>query len=207
MKRTIVLCLMMILLVGCGSNSQGQVRNITTPNKQTVNDVIMEQMSSQVQPTPTTTAESTDAGFIANDTQAVSNIVNNAEATTAKILEESHYSEIDEDLTQMNSVVVYSEVYNMLVDAPSYVGKVVKMKGYTNVFIDPNTRKVYYACIIMDATACCAQGIEFILSDEYDKYKDYPLQNEEITIVGVVSTYLEGGTSYLTLKDAELVKE
>ncbi len=42
-----------------------------------------------------------------------------------------------------------------------YIGKTVKMKGIYARFSDEATGENYNACIIQDATACCAQGIEF----------------------------------------------
>lgn len=43
----------------------------------------------------------------------------------------------------------------------------MKMRGMFSSYHDEETGKSYYACIIQDATACCAQGIEFELEGEY----------------------------------------
>ena len=63
----------------------------------------------------------------------------------------------DIDLTALSSTMVYSEVYNMMTAPSDYIGKNVKMKGAFSYYQDPNTGNEYYACIIQDATACCAQ--------------------------------------------------
>ncbi len=67
------------------------------------------------------------------------------------------------------------------------------------------TGKHYYACIIMDATACCAKGIEFILTDDYKYPEDYPSEGDDITVEGIFDTYEELDGMYCTLKDAALL--
>lgn len=104
---------------------------------------------------------------------------------------------IDVDLTALSSTMVYSEVYNMMADPKSYLGKTVKMKGITAIYHDETDNNDYYACIVQDATACCAQGIEFQLENG-----DYPPADKEITVVGTFSTYEIEGYEYFTLKNA-----
>ena len=108
---------------------------------------------------------------------------------------------IDVDLTAVSSTMVYSEVYNMMVTPNDYVGKVIKMNGTFNSYHDENTDTTYYFCIIQDATACCAQGVEFILLDP----SGYPQIGDNVTVVGTFSTYMEGEDMYCTLKDSQIV--
>ena len=76
---------------------------------------------------------------------------------------------VDVDLTVLSSTMVYSEVYNMLYNDPAhYLGKTVKARGRFSIYqlvtdgvLQPDP--VSYACIISDATACCAEGMEFVL--------------------------------------------
>ncbi len=112
---------------------------------------------------------------------------------------------IDVDLTALSSTMVYSEVYNMMTAPEAYVGKTVKMKGAFSVFHDETADANYYACIIQDATACCAQGIEFELTGEYSYPDDYPEEGNEVCVVGVFDTYQEGEFTYCTLRNAKLV--
>lgn len=110
--------------------------------------------------------------------------------------------DIDVDLTQLSSTLVYSEVYNMLSRPDDYIGKTVKMNGSFSVYEDEETGKVYYACYIADATACCSQGIEFTLSGEHVYPDDYPEVGSEIVVQGIFETYEENGYLYCQLKDA-----
>ena len=108
-------------------------------------------------------------------------------------------SEVDVDLTTLSSTMVYSEVNNMVNSPDDYVGKTVKMKGAAASFYDETAKETYYACIIKDATACCSQGLEYVLKDG----DNYPPDNEEITVVGEFRKYTaEDGTPYFTLANA-----
>lgn len=108
---------------------------------------------------------------------------------------------IDVDLTKLSSTMVYSEVYNMLTAPESYVGKTVKMTGGYSSFLDENTGAVYRVCMIADASACCAQGMEFVLKDGLP----YPEMESDITVVGTFQLYDENGTTYCHIVNAEIV--
>ena len=107
---------------------------------------------------------------------------------------------IDVDLTSMNSTMVYSQVYDMMTSPDDYLGKTVKMTGTFN--FGKGDGRYYFACIIKDATACCAQGIEFVLKDPKRFPDEYPAVDQEITVVGIFDTYYEGEYRYCQLSDA-----
>lgn len=128
-------------------------------------------------------------------------------ATEAQTVTEAEVAEvsadgIDIDLTTMSATMVYSEVQNMMMNPQSYMGKTVKMQGALNVAEENNQR--YFACIIKDATACCAQGIEFDWAGDHAYPDDYPEQGEDITVVGSFTTYKENTQTYCQLANAEL---
>lgn len=111
-------------------------------------------------------------------------------------------SDVDVDLTAMSSTMVYSEVLNMQQSPEQYMGKTVRMQGPFNVTEVGENR--YFACVIADATACCATGIEFEWAGDHSYPGDYPEPNTEITVVGTFTTYMEGESRYLQLKDADV---
>ena len=110
---------------------------------------------------------------------------------------------VELDLSVLSGTVVYSQVYDMMMEPERYMGMQVRVKGNISYFQDPNTMKEYFAVIIADATACCAQGIEFVW-DGHKYPEDYPPLDTELTVTGTFNTYEENGFVYLQLKDAEV---
>ena len=108
---------------------------------------------------------------------------------------------VDVDLTKLSSTFVYSEVYNMVTNPDDYVGKTVKMDGTMNRYT-VSSRELY-ACLILDATACCAQGIAFEWAGEHAP-SEYPPQGSIITVTGTFAVMDEDGTTICYLADAEL---
>ena len=117
---------------------------------------------------------------------------------------------VDVDLTVLSSTIVYSEVYNMLYNDPAhYLGKTVKARGTFSIYqlvtdgvLQPDP--VSYACIISDAAACCAEGMEFVLEGDYTYPDDYPELGTEITVIGEFQSYEENGMTRYHLVNARL---
>ena len=112
---------------------------------------------------------------------------------------------VDLDLSVMSGTIVYSQIYNMLCDPQAWLGKIIKMAGYYNYYDDEQNGVVYHACIVPDATACCAQGIEFVWAGEHEWPDDYPEIGMNIVVTGRLELYEDNGTQYLHLVDAELL--
>ena len=68
--------------------------------------------------------------------------------------------------------MVYATVFQITNHPEDYVGKTFQIEGiFSSSYADTLDRYFYY-CIIKDALACCAQGLEFVLSDiVLDVYK------------------------------------
>lgn len=128
----------------------------------------------------------------------------NSTTVTDDISKPQISNNLDVDLTKLSSTMVYSEVYNMMYTPDDYIGKTVKMKGQFAYYEDPETKAQYFACIIADATACCSQGLEFILTGEHTYPNDYPELGSEITVTGTFEVYTENGFQYCRLKDAAM---
>ena len=117
---------------------------------------------------------------------------------------------VDVDLTVLSSTMVYSEVYNMLYNDPAhYLGKTVKARGGFSIYqlvtdgvLQPDP--VAYACIIADANACCAEGMEFVPEGDLTYPEDYPELGAEITVIGEFQSYEENGMTWYHLVNARL---
>ena len=181
---------------GCGDKVEEPIQEkkivVSSPS---VSDILDEKTASAPSvesSNEAVSATSTDDSLEVTDTENLSPI-SSSESTNV-------------DLTILSATAVYGEVYNMMYYPEKYVGKTVKMEGLYSDYLDETTGKHYYACIIMDATACCSQGIEFILTDDYKYPDDYPIEGDNITVEGIFDTYEEESGMYCTLKDASLLK-
>ncbi|MBQ8123234.1 MAG: hypothetical protein IJ170_07990 [Ruminococcus sp.] len=114
--------------------------------------------------------------------------------------------DVDIDLTKLSSSMIYGQVYDMVYSSENYVGKKIRAKGNFSYYKDPDGKE-YFAVLISDATACCSQGIEFVLTDENAVYPDdYPPLNTEITVEGDFNSYKENYSTYVQLLDAKIVQ-
>ena len=114
------------------------------------------------------------------------------------------------DLTALSSTMVYAEVFAMMSSPEDYVGKTVKMqgifsKGQLYAAGSLNDGGMVFACVIQDATACCAQGIPFELAGDHTYPQDYPELGDTITVVGTFEIHEQEGMQFCRLRDAEFV--
>lgn len=109
------------------------------------------------------------------------------------------------DLTMLSSTMVYAEVNNMLTAPEEYVGKTVKVRGlyYANNY--PDQGICYHFVVIEDSSACCSQGLEFILTGTHSDPEDYPDDQTLVEITGVWGVYEEDGNPYYYLATDEIV--
>lgn len=183
MKRltAILLCAAaMISAAGCSSQNADNKAKLTSKAK-TVEDVL--NSSSQ------TAETATSAPLVAEAAESYPELEYTAEV----------------DLTKLDSNMIYSEVSKMMSSPEQYIGKKIKANGLFDVTTDPNSGQFYYACVIKDATACCANGIEFLPKEELQFPNDFPSVNTPIAVGGVFETYKENDSTYCRLKDAEFV--
>jgi hypothetical protein len=113
-------------------------------------------------------------------------------------------SAVDLDLTQLSSVMVYSEVFNIMQNPWDYLGKTMKMGGPYYSYYDETTESSYHFVIIEDALACCQQGIEFLWQGGRPAAEDYPEDGAIIEITGYLEIYQEDGAEYFRLATEEL---
>lgn len=196
-KLLISLFILILTMTGCGDNEDSRDR-VNSGNS--VDKVISEQMEKADAVSVDTTLEDESADA------AVKSGMDDGE-TEQKDTSVPNTSEVDYDLTTMSSDMVYATVYQMMIDPDAYIGKTFRMDGlYYSTYYEP-TAQYYHYCIIQDATACCAQGLEFVWGDGGHVYPDeYPEENTVVVVQGVFETYREDGDTnlYCRLNDATL---
>ena len=165
----IALCIAALALTGCGQNETLD----TTAN--TLATAAPTQTVQIVQ-----TESPTAAPVFSEETEAPA-----AESSVAEI-----------DLTNMSATMVYSYVFNMFSAPDAFIGQRFKIQGIYDEWLWEEANQTYHYVIIADATACCAQGLEFVLTDESAAY---PQPGDEIEISGVFSTYEEEGNLYIQI--------
>lgn len=94
---------------------------------------------------------------------------------------------LDLDLTRLSGTMVYSEVYSMRYEPEDYYGRRVRIEGLFSAYQNPETGEYYYNCVIPDATACCAQGLQFFPAEELRYPDDFPPDGATVTLQGTFS--------------------
>lgn len=190
-KIGIFILLCIALITGC-KHKNTKIKGVSSSNS--VEELIVRQIEEEE-------GKDTEETDISND--AADNTV---EEETAGAEPEGKTT-VDYDLTAMSSDMVYATVYQMMILPEDYEGKTFRMKGsFYATYYEP-TQSYYYYCIIQDATACCAQGLEFVWGDGSHKYPDeYPEEYTDVVVEGTFETYREEGDEnlYCRLTDAVL---
>lgn len=191
MKRAICLisCAAILLSTGCTRNNpSSRVGSQPTGAK----DVI----ESQIAAAESTAVSETMSSLPSEETTTVTKSVTETPA------ESSTNDEYDIDLTVDNADLIYAEVFAMVYTPEDYVGKTVKMKGQFVFYYDEEAGMYYYACLIKDAMACCAQGLEFIPAGDCVYPDDFPPAMTEINVTGTFNILEDNGETYVALTDA-----
>ena len=168
----LLICMMSIAITGCASQSGKGINEVNSVNNVITNHINEAQKSE----------EETETATLEKEPEQ----------------DEEKKSNVDYDLTQMNSDMVYAMVYQMMAVPEQYVGKTFRMDGIFYSSYYDTTNQDYFYCVIQDALACCTQGIEFVWDDGSHIYPDeYPEEAEEIIVEGTFETYTEEGDENL----------
>lgn len=112
------------------------------------------------------------------------------------------FAKPDIDLTKFNANMVYSTVFDMMVEPEKFTGKVIKLSGTCIRFEGDGQNPDAYACLVTDAAACCANGLEFVLADGR-----YPAEGTDITVTGVFAHFKSHGYDSFHLVQAEILQD
>ena len=203
MKRIITLCLLLVsaagIMASCSrvdENAEVTDSEYTMPLEITLASETESIVPSETQTSISASEQPPETKVPESETSAetLSSVLmteptETATESTEEISEVQQAQNVDIDLTQMSSTIVFSEVYNMMMTPEDYQGKVIKMKGQLFTDFDSYGNR-YFACVVLDATACCAQGLGFIPKDEYS-YPDDFSEEDEITVTGIFDGYRE----------------
>lgn len=181
-----IIFIIFVAIAGCGKKRQNKNQMFSTTKS--VKDTIEEEMKKEEEKKEK--AENEKA--LKNDFQATEEDVKeinedkNEENKKAENVGEENQKDIDYDLTEMNSDMIYATVFMVVQDPESYAGKTFKIYGNSYTFPTTEGKSMTHYCLIKDALACCAQGLEFISSNSDEKYPD---DGDEIVVTGTLESY------------------
>lgn len=181
-----IIFIIFVAIAGCGKKRQNKNQMFSTTKS--VKDTIEEEMKKEQEKKEN--AENEKA--IKNDFQATEEDVKeinedkNEEKKKAENVGGENQKDIDYDLTEMNSDMIYATVFMVVQDPESYAGKTFKIYGNSYTFPTTEGKSMTHYCLIKDALACCAQGLEFISSNSDEKYPD---DGDEIVVTGTLESY------------------
>ena len=184
----------LVVACGDGANKTGS-RDVS--NKQTVKSILEDAANKEAEEEPKEETEEAPVSSVSVPEPP-------APLESAEEIEDGDYI----DLTALSSVLVYTEVYNMVYYPENYEGKTIKAKGPFDVYVASEEEKAlygndcYFYVVVQDATACCQQGLEFVLKEDPGFPDGYPSVGTEVTVCGRYETYQEGDTTYAHLVDA-----
>lgn len=181
-----IIFIIFVAIAGCGKKRQ--IKNQMFSTTKSVKDTIEEEMKKEEEKKEN--AENEKA--LKNDFQATEEDVKeinedkNEEKKKAENVDGENKKDIDYDLTEMNSDMIYATVFMVVQDPESYAGKTFKIYGNSYTFPTTEGKSMTHYCLIKDALACCAQGLEFISSNSDEKYPD---DGDEIVVTGTLESY------------------
>ena len=181
-----IIFIIFVAIAGCGKKRQNKNQMFSTTKS--VKDTIEEEMKKEQEKKEN--AENEKA--LKNDFQATEEDVKeiyedkNEENKKVENVGGENQKDIDYDLTEMNSDMIYATVFMVVQDPESYAGKTFKIYGNSYTFPTTEGKSMTHYCLIKDALACCAQGLEFISSNSDEKYPD---DGDEIVVTGTLESY------------------
>lgn len=181
-----IIFIIFVAIAGCGKKRQNKNQMFSTTKS--VKDTIEEEMKKEQEKKE----KSENEKALKNDFQATEEDVKeinedkNEENKKAENVGGENQKDIDYDLTEMNSDMIYATVFMVVQDPESYAGKTFKIYGNSYTFPTTEGKSMTHYCLIKDALACCAQGLEFISSNSDEKYPD---DGDEIVVTGTLESY------------------
>ena len=172
--KKLILSIAVCFLLG-GCRDRSMPNNRVISQSKSVEDVIQEQTAEQ-------TAEAVIETAVPEEPEPVNT-----------------YAEVDLDLTKSSETMLYSEVIDIGTNPSNYAGKVIRVGGQYMNYHDEMSANTYPVVIVLDATKCCATGLVFELKDG-----NYPKDEEEFTVTGILDYAYSEDCPFPVLKEAEI---
>lgn len=176
LRYLFAIVVLLLISTACGQADSGTG---SSTGVATVEDIISAQMAAEDSEDDTSSSVASDSTSSSQDTAS--------ESDTTATSEDAYAADVD--LVGASATIVYGEIYSMVVTPMLYHGKTIKLTGYYDEYFDVMTNTLYCSVFVMDALACCAQGLQIEFSDIYAYPDDYPEDGAEITIFATFEIY------------------
>lgn len=104
------------------------------------------------------------------------------------------------DLTEMSSTMIFSQVYDLIINPINYEGSTFKIQGEYEFYTIPETTDTVYFIVIMDAAGCCPQGLEVRFPGDVappDEFCEVIIEGTSLSEVDGIYTYVHIDVSSL----------
>lgn len=113
--------------------------------------------------------------------------------------------DLDMDLTAMGPDMIYATVVNIILDPETYAGQTIRISGSYIPIYREKEDKHYHYCLIADAMACCARGMQFVWEDGSHQYpEEYPPEGGFIIVEGTLEVFDAGQYKGIRIVDATM---
>ena len=110
------------------------------------------------------------------------------------------------DLSEMNSVMAYSMLFQMTMSPDFFLDTTIKIDGRFFRGYSEFSDRYYNYVMITDEAGCCQNGLEFLLTGKENISENYPAENEEISVVGTFKMLELDGYTYPYLAVDKIIK-
>lgn len=99
---------------------------------------------------------------------------------------------VDVDVMNLNDLLAFAQVYNMMTEYDMFLGQSVKVHGnyYRHDIEDMDLS--YHFLLLVDGTNCCTGILEFLMGDGLE----YPDSGEDLMLMGEYSVYTDEYGTY-----------
>ncbi len=102
----------------------------------------------------------------------------------------------DIDLKDLSYPIVFAQVYDIAREAEKHVGKTLRMQGSYYGAQQLETDEVVHLILVTDSAGCCEVALEFAVTGNPAWPDDFPPNNSEILLTGVLDTITAGEQVY-----------
>ncbi len=112
--------------------------------------------------------------------------------------------DIDYDLRTMSETMVYSHIFDLMLNPTEYENTRFIINGSLEEKLDLNTGETFYVIFIEDAAACCVQGLEVVFPEDVSIPIFLP---QTVNLQGTIGVYEFNNSDFAFVNAEEFISE